>query len=77
MKLNEMLGQVRLTCRRRRLSWQTEQCYTGWIARFARHVAAQTITSPLDALPQVANVVPFEGDAAGRSARAPVGRRAA
>lgn len=63
MKLNEMLEQVRLTCRMRRLSWQTEQCYTGWIARFA--------------LPQVANVVPFEGDAAGRGARAPVGRRAA
>ncbi len=39
MKLNEMLEQVRITCRMRRLSWHTEQCYAGWIARFARHVA--------------------------------------
>ena len=39
MKLNEMLEQVRVTCRMRRLSWHTEQCYAGWIARFARHVA--------------------------------------
>lgn len=38
MKLSEMLEQVRLTCRMRRLSLHTEQTYAGWIARFARHV---------------------------------------
>ncbi len=53
-------------------SVETTQVYLHCIPQFA-----QTITSPLDALPQAANVVPFESDAAGRSARAPVGRRAA
>ena len=38
MKLAEMLEQVRLTCRMRRLSYHTETCYTGWITRFARHI---------------------------------------
>lgn len=38
MKLNEMLEQVRLVCRMRRLSRHTEVNYAGWIARFARHV---------------------------------------
>lgn len=38
MKLAEMLEQVRLTCRMRRLSYHTETCYTGWIIRFARHI---------------------------------------
>lgn len=38
MKLAEMLEQVRLTCRMRRLSYHTETSYTGWITRFARHI---------------------------------------
>lgn len=38
MKLDDMLEQVRLTCRMRRLSYHTETCYTGWITRFARHI---------------------------------------
>jgi integron integrase len=38
MKLNDMLEQVRITCRMRRLSRHTENTYAGWIARFARHV---------------------------------------
>jgi site-specific recombinase XerD len=38
MKLTDMLEQVRITCRMRRLSRHTEQTYAGWIARFARHV---------------------------------------
>lgn len=38
MKLSEMLEQVRLVCRMRRLSWHTEQCYAGWISQFAQHI---------------------------------------
>jgi hypothetical protein len=38
MKLDEMLEQVRVTCRMRRLSRHTENTYAGWIARVARHV---------------------------------------
>lgn len=38
MKLEEMLEQVRVTCRMRRLSRHTENTYAGWIARFARHL---------------------------------------
>ena len=63
MKLDEMLEQVRVTCRMRRLSRHTENTYAGWIARFAA-----TITSPLDALPQAANVVPFEMETGRRAA---------
>lgn len=38
MKLDEMLEQVRLICRMRRLSRHTETTYAGWIERFARHI---------------------------------------
>lgn len=38
MKLEEMLEQVRLVCRMRRLSRHTEVTYAGWIARFGAHV---------------------------------------
>lgn len=38
MKLQEMLEQVRLVCRMRRLSRHTEVTYAGWIARFGEHV---------------------------------------
>lgn len=38
MKLAEMLEQVRIVCRIRRLSYHTETCYAGWITRFARHI---------------------------------------
>jgi len=38
MKLAEMLEQVRITCRMRRLSYHTETCYTAWISRFAQHI---------------------------------------
>ncbi len=38
MKLQEMLEQVRLVCRMRRLSRHTEVTYAGWIARFGAHV---------------------------------------
>lgn len=38
MKLTEMIEQVRLVCRMRRLSRHTEQTYAAWIARFGRHV---------------------------------------
>jgi len=38
MTITDTLEQVRLTCRMRRLSYHTETCYVGWIARFARHV---------------------------------------
>ena len=38
MKLEEMLEQVRLVCRMRRLSRHTEETYAGWIARFGAHV---------------------------------------
>jgi len=38
MTLPEMLEQVRLVCRVRRLSRHTEDCYSGWIARFGAHV---------------------------------------
>lgn len=38
MKLDEMLEQVRITCRMRRLSHHTENTYAGWIRRFAAHV---------------------------------------
>ena len=34
MNKTEVLEQVRITCRVRRLSYHTEQCYSGWIARF-------------------------------------------
>jgi hypothetical protein len=38
MTLSEMLEQVRIVCRMRRLSRHTEECYSGWITRFAKHV---------------------------------------
>lgn len=38
MKLEEMLEQVRIVCRMRRLSRHTEETYAGWIARFGEHV---------------------------------------
>lgn len=38
MNLTDTLEQVRIVCRMRRLALHTEQCYAGWIARFARHV---------------------------------------
>lgn len=38
MKLSDMLEQVRIVCRMRRLSRHTESCYSGWITRFARHI---------------------------------------
>lgn len=38
MTLPEMLEQVRIICRVRRLSRHTEDCYSGWIARFGTHV---------------------------------------
>ena len=38
MTLPEMLEQVRIVCRMRRLSRHTEDCYSGWISRFASHV---------------------------------------
>lgn len=38
MKLTDMLEQVRIVCRMRRLSYHTETCYIGWITRFARHI---------------------------------------
>ena len=38
MTLPEMLEQVRIVCRMRRLSRHTEDCYSGWISRFAAHV---------------------------------------
>lgn len=34
MNKTEILEQVRITCRMRRLSYHTEQSYSGWIARF-------------------------------------------
>jgi hypothetical protein len=40
MKLEEMLEQVRMVCRMRRLSMHTEVTYAGWIARFGAHVKA-------------------------------------
>jgi integron integrase len=40
MKLEEMLEQVRMVCRMRRLSRHTEDTYAGWIARFGAHVKA-------------------------------------
>ena len=38
MKLADMLEQVRIVCRMRRLSRHTENTYAGWIQRFAVHV---------------------------------------
>lgn len=38
MNKTEILEQVRITCRMRRLSWHTEQSYAGWIARFGKFV---------------------------------------
>lgn len=38
MKLEEMIEQVRVVCRMRRLSRHTEDTYVGWIVRFGRHV---------------------------------------
>lgn len=38
MKLEDMLEQVRLVCRMRRLSRHTEETYAGWITRFGAHV---------------------------------------
>jgi len=40
MKLQEMLEQVRMVCRMRRLSRHTEATYVGWIARFGTNVKA-------------------------------------
>ncbi len=34
MTKDETLNQVRVVCRMRRLSYETEKCYSGWIARF-------------------------------------------
>lgn len=48
MKLSDMLEQVRIVCRMRRLSIHTESCYTGWIARFARHIQATSDMSRED-----------------------------
>lgn len=51
MKLTEMIEQVRLVCRMRRLSRHTEQTYAAWIARFGRHVktcAQKTVSGPVE-----------------------------
>lgn len=38
MKIEDMLEQVSIVCRMRRLSRHTEDCYRDWIKRFARHI---------------------------------------
>jgi len=43
MTLPDMLEQVRIVCRMRRLSRHTEECYSGWISRFAKRITAHTL----------------------------------
>lgn len=71
--LAQILKRTTEIIRRKHMALATERAYCGWIQRYYDYC----LGVPKDWTAQPSNVVPFESDAAGRSARAPMGRRAA